>query len=94
MSDLMLFVLFGAVVGWAAAWLCRGRQAVWSVAVAGTAAVLAAFAVYQVVAWRGDAAAAGEYRAWMPLFVLPAGLAGLLSGGLYRVLRHTGGGFR
>ncbi|EGY52524.1 hypothetical protein [Neisseria shayeganii] len=61
-------------------------------AVAGAAAVLAAFAVYQAVAWRGDAA--GEYRAWMPLFVLPAGLAGLLSGSLYRVLRRIGGGFR
>lgn len=56
--------------------------------------MLAAFVVYQAVAWRGDAAVAGEYHAWMPLFVLPAGLAGLLSGGLYRLLRRMGGGFR
>ncbi|MDO4695034.1 MAG: hypothetical protein Q4A62_10545 [Eikenella sp.] len=94
MSDLMLFVLFGAVVGLASAWLCRHRQAVWSVAAAGAAALLAAFAVYQAAAWNSGAAAAGEYRAWMPLFVLPAALAGLLSGGLYRLLRRMGGGFR
>lgn len=94
MSDLMLFMLFGAVVGWAAAWRCRCRQAVWSVAAAGAAALLAAFVVYQAAAWNRGAAVAGEYHAWMPLFVLPAAAAGLLSGGLYRLLRRMGGGFR
>lgn len=94
MSDLMLFVLFGAVVGWAAAWRCRRRQAVWSVAAAGVAALLAAFVVYQAAAWNRGAPVAGEYHAWMPLFVLPAAVAGLLSGGLYRLLRRMGGGFR